>query len=1658
MAEELTFDFGNAADNQVDTRVSPMESQGGDPIKKGASGNPFGAAFNASIDNAFQDIYATPYQSPLQKALAPSGPNSMGFAPESLTDQYMYQEGFDARYFNPFDPTNYQKFADKETWGSALGKGFDSFGYKFGNTFTDYWKGYGRMAEALFTLDWDKMRPDEATMMEQYYKDQIDMKKNFVFEQPENEDSIFSKRTMSEFIGNSGFALGTFAGLGLEIAADVAITVLSGGAGAVSFGATASRVGVKEGLMSSAKVFGRDVVEGFAKLGTKSVDDLRVLNKINEAETIASAGAAPLRTSIAQTFETLNYSWFKTLKSKSIAEFGENFVKGTPLVGTAVRYGERVAAAAKGGASVGQLTGLTLQGLRRVGQEMNMAATEASFEAVTSYGDTLDKMVQQYKVENNGAVPTAQEFEKMRSLAMDASSSNFNTNMAILLATNKLQFGTLFNKFLPANMIASESAEQMLRVEAKVAGKTMLKAYEKGFAGTYGLLNQVAKDFGKKQAVYQFGKAFAKDALAFEVVEGLQENLQETTASGWRDYYAGQMNGTKYTLSEAFGKGAEEQFTKQGLKTFLMGALTGSIIRLPTAIASRSLDAANKKAIAYQYRNDPSANPIAKAEKQFREDLKVQNDLYKQAYEGKFEQKVFNFNAQMNAAQQTAEAAATGARYEFENGKENALLAAVASAKRTHSIDMLYKAVKEMGVDMTAEDFEKSFGYKIEDTQYNTPQEFSEAVAKDIKKYSETIDNIRSHVKNNLANPYAYADNSRGRIVTSYTRQAQEDAIQLIALNHVKGEMAAERAKQVANDILAMPGMSTSADYALRTLTNNKVLNTDSAFVESELKNLENNIKAEGIDDATKASLQEQIDLKKEELKLLDVWKGFWETRKNITVIDDEGATASEDDIVMFVGKKTKGKVEQTDENGNVTLSEEQDIYSIDDEEVLSTFRKLMEIRNKQAGSDAQISEQTLRDSFKRVYDYMRLDTDVADYMRSVDQLLNPENYQRAVARMLDGKFKYKLQAHLISVSMRVEIESNYRLLKAQEDFGIIFNQEEKDKALDEFRETILNDESYKNILTLVSNKDAGIENVQYSEKLIDDLAKVIDLELTKLVEKVTGVKEEVVEETTTQETQEPAETPPVGPGTEGLGNAPINAGDQDEEVIQEQPTEMPEQVDVIETEVDTFRPEETPTEQPSTTQPSGALENEFGTLTDTGEINNINILLGKPTQDEPFVVTGTPETGFDVIDKNNNKVTEEKLDTQEQAQEISDSLNNTRSNLDFITDLFGKDLESLENASEMLVKITERAVDSLNRYNSKNKQNIENLQEFNMIPKGKQAINRIKKSVMTNMPLEVVADKPVIIEPTGAEQLQLFETTTTPATSASLTLESLQLLHDQIQQALKPQVAEVQEVSTFANNMFPEVAPLLNGKAFGKVDAPLTRGRIIEKNGITYAEYINDQTGSVDIYFAAQNESEYLGYMRMYEDGKPTERFTSKLESAGNNKTVIKEMITNLQSMLPIYHEYAEDISVSTDGLRWFVNQLKNGYELRRDENNEIVTSTVSINGAALSNEFGFALDEETKFENLALRTTDEFNKAKEVIEEYLKQMGVTEPIVIWSSVGRVMTARFNLPVLVKKPGAISSPEMQQVSEKSSKFVEGGIVTEESILDELRKITECFS
>jgi len=1065
-----------------------------DPPKGGSS---FLNEFNQSLSQSIAKVAPEPQPLTLaQKINAPVGPAYALPVSDDQINMYRYQDGFKEESFNPFDSSNYQKFADKETWGTALSKGFDSFGYKFGNTFVDYWKGYGRMADALLSWDWSKMLPDEETMANQYYEDQKDMYKNFVFEQPDTEDSLFSKRSVSELIGNTGFALGTFAGLGLEIAADIAVTALSGGAGAVSFFGTAAKVAAKEAVEQGVKAAAKkafnftdmlaDVGKGFT-MANRSEDEFsaaaKVINQMDEASKIANMSKSGATAALNATFDVFSNNILNVAKSKTFLEGAENLIKSTPLAGTALRYGEKFTSAIKGGASAGQLLGIGLQGVRRVAQELNMSATEASFEAVTSYGDTLDKMVQDYQANNDGKVPSSAEFEQMKQLANKASAANYNTNMALLLATNKIQFGNIFNKFIPANKFMSEAAENILKVERK----GLSQVYRKGAMGTFGVAGQIAEDFGKREAAYQIGKSMFKNTfLKFSLSEGIQENLQETSAAAWRDYYASQFEGTGTTLKEAFGEGISEQFTKQGLKTFLMGAVTGTLISGPTRLATGAMDAAQRAAINRQYKDNPQDNPLTQQEAQLDADLMTQNAILKQVAQGKFENKTFNFNAQTQAAQDMSYAAAKGDRYEFENAKDNALIAAVASAKRTGTQDVLFKAVSNMGAEMSNEEFEASFGVKLEDTGFSSAAEFTQNVASKIKRYSKTIDDLTSHVKSRMADPSQYAPGTNSQYAAMLTRKAQEDAIQFIALNQLKGTASAERAKQVASDLLSVPGMQNSSDYAIRVLTNAANLEGEIGNIAGEIRVLRESLTAEGIDPETKADIQKQLDNKIEEQALLNKWIGYWENRKRVVGETEEGDTVERDKVNdIFLGKN-KGTIEETDEDGNPTGNKVPQ-YDHMDPEVLDTFRKLVNIKNKQVNNNTEISEQALQDGFQKVYDYIRLDRDTRDYMRSVDVLMNADNYMAATERMVDGNFKYNLLLYVDMLLTRAEMQAIFLMQKAG-----VSNPADMEAFVNEVITTVQDSDAYKKILVLAANPDITVKEEDYAQQLSKDIEKLI--------------------------------------------------------------------------------------------------------------------------------------------------------------------------------------------------------------------------------------------------------------------------------------------------------------------------------------------------------------------------------------------------------------------------------------------------------------------------------------------------------------------------------------------------------------------------------------
>jgi len=180
------------------------------------------------------------------------------------------------------------------------------------------------------------------------------------------------------------------------------------------------------------------------------------------------------------------------------------------------------------------------------------------------------------------------------------------------------------------------------------------------------------------------------------------------------------------------------------------------------------------------------------------------------------------------------------------------------------------------------------------------------------------------------------------------------------------------------------------------------------------------------------------------------------------------------------------------------------------------------------------------------------------------------------------------------------------------------------------------------------------------------------------------------------------------------------------------------------------------------------------------------------------------------------------------------------------------------------------------------------------------------------------------------------------------------------------------------------------------------------EKNGIEFVEYAHPETGSVDVIVTGKSDNDFVGFYRIYENGKPTNKWSSKFENQSRNKEDFKTMIGGVQEMLPQGHEYTEKSSISTDGLRVWEQQLSRGYELQYDKNGKLITNLVAINGDAIVNELGIPV-QKGEFENIKVKSQEEFEIVKKALLPYLEKLGLNENDIRWLT----GTVKINLPVL---------------------------------------------
>lgn len=221
------------------------------------------------------------------------------------------------------------------------------------------------------------------------------------------------------------------------------------------------------------------------------------------------------------------------------------------------------------------------------------------------------------------------------------------------------------------------------------------------------------------------------------------------------------------------------------------------------------------------------------------------------------------------------------------------------------------------------------------------------------------------------------------------------------------------------------------------------------------------------------------------------------------------------------------------------------------------------------------------------------------------------------------------------------------------------------------------------------------------------------------------------------------------------------------------------------------------------------------------------------------------------------------------------------------------------------------------------------------------------------------------------------------------------------------------------------------------------------EVNGIGISEYKNPDSGVVDVIMTGTSDNDYVGYVRIYENGKPTERWTSKMENKSGNKANFKTMISEVKNLLPANHEYTESTNISLDGIRVYANNLTRGYEILTDKDGNPITNNVELNGATLQGLKDAKSDRDVSklYNKRTGITRDEFNKIREKVNELLPGTR----LLFNEANGSVI---IKLPVLKSKETAKSNPtDTPEVSKPVSEIAKTPISKTETtaILDEIK-------
>lgn len=677
-------------------------------------------------------------------------------------------------------------------------------GWKLGaQTFVEGWKGWGNMANALF--NWssedsfnERLMGTPEELMEQYKAQEAIFNKYAIFSTPESEKSIWNKQFLGDLVQQSGFTLGAVTQFAVE-------ELLTAGAATYLKPFTAARA--LKGLENTGRVV--NLAENTAK-ATKIGNDL-----IKE-------------TGIAQKI------WEGTRKFVPLAGASQDAVK-------AYRNGEGLLQAGMIG----------LGGVKRSLSEFNMAATEARFEAAGTYGHLYGDLYDQFATAN-GRAPEGAELERIQNMAQDAAWDNFRVNTGILMVANRIQFDGMLNKFSSSRSTLKNAADQatseLFPVTATKEGKKVVQVFNKGKLGKLSAYGDINKSLGRKAANWEAFKSIMSGAGKWEISEGVQELSQETSNTALSQYYTDLYNGKDADLGTAVQDAAREQVSMQGLKTFLMGAVTGRLISPLSYTATKVMERAG------------STRDQRDQKKQW---IEEQRDIINSVYSNlpmALSETVANTKVGNRQTKNMTGALKDNSRYQYNNDKETLLAKAVSAAIKTNMLPSLTDTLRSYGDYFTQEEWKQAYG----DLGKEQVQTYTQKVATEIEDFANRWEELKDKF-GDLVMPESAPKNSEEYKLLQQKKWALDSAIEVLATADYKQKKSLQRAAQLMAEVSANPDFGGSANQAFRVLG-------DLVASMKEIEMLGQEIATSEQLENQNDELKKQLADKKEQMKHLQDW------------------------------------------------------------------------------------------------------------------------------------------------------------------------------------------------------------------------------------------------------------------------------------------------------------------------------------------------------------------------------------------------------------------------------------------------------------------------------------------------------------------------------------------------------------------------------------------------------------------------------------------------------------------------------------------------------------------------------------------------------------------------------------------------------------------